>query len=191
MNEVVQCSLEALPRISEPPDPPIALDAKETTHGARLVAMVDHRPPHRPAAFAGGWVDRLLAERGVLYPADCSARSAFSSPIDFGRGRAGNVEDARLAAAPAEHALFHLKAGTLGRCAAAHDEVSNSKVVMVCICHSQGSLDGPRLTTEVADCMGESESFDERLFGHLEWCPEEHVVVIDTLYSDFFVFWEC
>ena len=125
MNEEVQGPLEALLRIAQAPDRTIAADTEESTQGARSVAMVDHHPPHRPAAFAGVWVDRVPAQVRVLCPADVAAAPAFSSPVDFCCGGAGDIEDAALPAALAEHLLFNLDDGTLGRSAAAHDEVSD------------------------------------------------------------------
>ena len=125
MNEVVEGSLEVLSRVAQAPYPPVARHTEETTHGARLVAVVDHSLAHRPAAFAGGWVDRVLAQLRVLCPADRAAAPAFSSPVYFGDGRAGDIKDAGLSAASAEHALFNLDGGRFGRSAASYDEVSD------------------------------------------------------------------
>jgi hypothetical protein len=125
LNEVVEGPLERLSRVAQAPYPPVARHAEETTHGARLVTVVDDYPPHFPAAFAGSWVDRVLAELRVLCPADVAAAPAFSSPVYFGEGRAGDIKDACLSAALAEHALFNLNDGTLRRPAAAYDEVSD------------------------------------------------------------------
>ena len=124
MNEVVEGPLECLSRVAQAPYPPVARHAEETTHGARLVTVVDDYPPHFPAAFAGSWVDRVLAELRVLCPADVATAPAFSSPVYFGDGRAGNIKDAGLSAASAEHALLNLDGGRFGRSAAPDDEVS-------------------------------------------------------------------
>jgi hypothetical protein len=70
-------------------------------------------------------VDRLPAEDCVLRPADRAAAPAFSSPVDFCYGGAGDIKDAGLSAASAEHALFNLDDGTLWRSAAANNEVSD------------------------------------------------------------------
>ncbi len=106
MNEVVEGPLEVLSRVAQAPYPPVARHAEETTHGARLVAVVDHSLAHRPAAFAGSWVGRVPAQVCVLCPADGATLPAFSSPVDFCRRRAGNIKDARHIAASAEQALY-------------------------------------------------------------------------------------
>ena len=70
------------------------------------MAMVEHRSANVPTALAGSRVYRMPAEGRVLCSADRATASAFSSPVDFRRCRAGDVEDAWLSAASAEHAIY-------------------------------------------------------------------------------------
>ncbi len=104
--EVVQRSPHGLWCIPEHPQTSVAWLAKESPLSSSLVAVVDHDPPNIPTAFAGMRVHRLPAEGRVLQPADRATASAFSSPVDFRRCRAGDVEDAWLSAASAEHAIY-------------------------------------------------------------------------------------